>query len=252
MWSPEWLCRALAFGLGLLGAALPAAEAPAPPSAKPALVIVVGGVGGLENLTAFTKWAVQYASVDCEVRPFDWTHGKGHIFKDLQDTRNHATKTAELVVEIQRARAADATRPIYLIGRSGGSVLALGATAALPTQTLERIILLSPAVSPAYDLRPALRATRQEIVSFYSDLDWFVLGWGTWQFGTADRFYTTSAGKTGFVVPPDADEDTAAQYRRLVQVRWTPGMILHGHTGGHVGTAMPLFLARDVAPWLKP
>jgi hypothetical protein len=195
---------------------------------------------------------VRNAGVNCEVLPFDWTHGKGHILKDLQDTRNHAKKTAELAEKLNRLHEADPDRPIFLIGRSGGSVLALGATEELPPQTLERIILLSAAVSPTYDLRPALRATKQEIVSFYSDLDWFVLGWGTWQFGTADRFYTPSAGKSGFVVPPDADEETAAQYRRLVQIGWTPGMILRGNTGGHTGTAMPTFLASDVAPWLKP
>jgi hypothetical protein len=82
--------------------------------------------------------------------------------------------------------------------------------------------------------------------------DTVVLGWGTKQFGTADRYYSCSAGMTGFVRPVDADEETQELYRRLVQVRWTPGMIFHGHPGGHIGTAMPTFLARDVAPWLRP
>ena len=43
-----------------------------------------------------------------------------------------------------------------------------------------------------------------------------------------------------------------ALYNRLVQVRWMPSMILEGHTGGHLGTAMPTFLNREVVPWLKP
>jgi len=243
---------ALALVLGCCAATLPAQEPAAATGDKPALVVIVGGVGGLENLAGFTKWAVKNAGVNCEVLPFDWTHGKGHILKDLQDTRNHAKKTAELAEKLNRLHEADPDRPIFLIGRSGGSVLALAVTELLPPRSLERIILLSPAVSPAFDLRPALRATRQEIVSFYSDLDWFVLGWGTWQFGTADRYYSSSAGKTGFVRPPDADDETRALYRRLVEVRWTPGMILRGHPGGHIGTAMPTFLAHDVAPWLKP
>jgi hypothetical protein len=28
-------------------------------------------------------------------------------------------------------------------------------------------------------------------------------------------------------------------------------MLLDGHPGGHVGSNMPGFLAREVAPWLK-
>jgi hypothetical protein len=28
-------------------------------------------------------------------------------------------------------------------------------------------------------------------------------------------------------------------------------MILEGHLGAHLGTAMPAFLAKEVAPWLK-
>jgi hypothetical protein len=125
-------------------------------------------------------------------------------------------------------------------------------TELLPPQTLERIILLSAAVSPSYDLKPALRATRQEIVSFNSELDWFVLGWGTWQFGTADRFYCSSAGKCGFVRPPENDTEGRELYRRLVEIRWTPNMLLRGNNGGHIGSVMPTFLATDVAPWLKP
>jgi len=238
---------ALFASLALAGIA-PAQE----PAATGSIVFLVGGVGGLENLKVATKWAVRSAGIDCEVREFDWTHGKGQILKDLQDTRHHEAKTTELVRLIRDARTAEPARPLFLIGRSGGSVLALTAAGLLPPETLERIILLSPAVSPTFDLAPALRACKQEIVSFYSDLDWIVLGWGTTQFGTADRYYTASAGMTGFSKPTDGDEEKRDLYRRLVQVRWTPSMILRGHPGGHIGTAMPTFLARDVTPWLKP
>lgn len=225
------------------------AQEPAPPGG---LVFLVGGVGGLENLKHATNWAVRNAKLDCEVREFNWTHGKGHILRDLQDTRHHEAKTAELVRLIVDAREQEPERPIYLIGRSGGSVLALTAAGQLPPETLERIILLSPAVSPSFDLRPALRACKHEIVNFHSDLDLFVLGWGTTQFGTADRFYTPSAGLAGFVKPGEGDDESRDLYRRLVQVRWTPSKILRGHPGGHIGTAIPTFLASDVTPWLKP
>lgn len=236
---------------GIMDGGLLRAESPCLAERSP-LVFVIGGVGGLENLEISMRWAAQHAGIPCEVRDFDWTHGKGHFFKDLQDTQNHAQKTAELAEEIRRECLLEPGRPIFLIGRSGGSILALGVAELLPPQTLERIILLSAAVSPSYDLRPALRATRQEIVSFQSELDWFVLGWGTWQFGTADRLFTASAGKGGFNRPSESDAEGQELYRRLVEIRWTPSMLLHGNNGGHIGSVMPSFLASDVAPWLKP
>src|SRR6516162_5502717 len=92
---------------------------PEPTTAGRPIVLIVGGVGGLENLKLGTQWALKHAGLDCEVRNFEWTHGKGHILKDLQDTRQHARKTAELVDEIRKIKESDPDRPLYIIGRSG-------------------------------------------------------------------------------------------------------------------------------------
>lgn len=216
------------------------------------VVYVVGGVGGLENLKLAVQVALRMEGLRHEIVHFEWTHGKGKILRDLQDSRHYAQKIEELANELQRARRAHPTRPIYLLARSGGAGLALAAAERLPEGTLERIVLLSAAVSPQYDLRPALRAARHEIVAFYSDLDLVVLGWGTSQFGTSDRHYCSSAGRVGFAKPEAPDADSEELYRRLVQVRWSPAMLLTGHTGGHTGTVLPTFLAREVTPWLKP
>ena len=117
---------------------------------------------------------------------------------------------------------------------------------------MERIVLLAPAVAPSYDLRRALSATKYQIVSFYSPYDQLVLNWGTSQFGTIDRYYGASAGLRGFVVPTGFRAEDRALYDRLVQVKWSPAMILEGHLGIHIGTSMPAFVAKEVAPWLKP
>lgn len=235
-----------------LGGGLSAGRLHAAPTEKCGVVYVVGGVGGLENLKLAVQVALRMEGLRHEVIHFDWTHGKGKILKDLQDSRHYARKIEELANELERAHDADPARPIYLLARSGGAGLALAAAERLPDRTLERIILLSAAVSPQYDLRPALRAARNEIVSFHSDLDVVVLGWGTSQFGTSDRHYCCSAGRVGFGKPDSADAESEELYRRLVQVRWTPAMLLTGHTGGHTGTVLPTFLAREVTPWLKP
>jgi hypothetical protein len=192
------------------------------------------------------------AGVPHEIREFSWTHGKGRLLRDLQDTQHCLRKADELAEEVRKIKAQDRDRPVYLVGKSGGTGIILAAAEQLPPQTLERIILLSPAVAPGYDLRRALAATKHQIVSFYSPYDQLVLNWGTSQFGTIDRYYGASAGLRGFVIPSGQSAEDKALYDRLVQVKWNPKMILEGNFGVHIGSSMPAFVAKEVAPWLKP
>jgi pimeloyl-ACP methyl ester carboxylesterase len=223
-----------------------------PPKPPPGVVIIVGGVGGIDVLGTAAQWALPRAGVHHEVVDFFWSHGRGHIFKDLQDTRHCLRKADELATAIWNLKLFEPERPVYLVGKSGGTGLVLAAAEQLPPGMIERIILLSAAVAPTYDLRPALRATKHELVSFYSPFDQFVLGWGTSHFGTIDRYYGPSAGLRGFIVPTNLSTDDRALYDRLVQLRWHPGMIKEGHLGGHIGNSLPGFVANELAPWLKP
>ena len=88
-------------------------------------------------------------------------------------------------------------------------------------------MLLSPALSPTYDLAPALSAVRREMVVFWSPLDVIVLGLGTRIFGTIDRIKTVSAGLVGFRGPPEGDDGP-----RGVLPQAPPGALVHGN-GDH-------------------
>jgi pimeloyl-ACP methyl ester carboxylesterase len=234
----------------LLSAVVPGAPAPDAPAPGPrGVVFIVGGVGGIDFIGCSARWAL--GRVPHEVREFAWTHGKGRLLRDLQDTRYFLLKARQLADVVRQLKAENPARPVYLVGHSGGAGLVLAAAEQLPPATLERIIVLSAAVAPNYDLRPALQATRGQIVSFSSTLDLFWLYWGTSQFGTVDRFYGPAAGYTGFVVPRDLCPADRELYRRLVQVTWEPGMILACYGGMLHSTTMPCFLARHVAPWLR-
>lgn len=214
------------------------------------VVFVVAGAGGLEHLHKFTRWAMNQAHIPHELKHFDWTHGKGRFVKDIQDTRHLLQKAEELRQQILSYQANNPDRPIYLIGKSTGCFIVLWAAEKLPIASLEKVILLSPAVSPGYDLSPALKSIRTNLVNYRSKYDVFILDWATSIVGTADRQYNASAGKLGFTmpVPPSPEHDV---YHRLVQIDWSLDKVWYGHWGGHLGNGMPLFLFFEVMPLLK-
>jgi hypothetical protein len=218
---------------------------------RPGVVITVEGIGGFDILGPQATASLRKAGLPHEVRNFRWSHGTGHFLVDLQDTQHLFKKADALALFLIQLRAESPNRPIYVIARSAGAGLTLFALEQVPPGTVERTILLSAAVSPSFDLRPALRATRGELVAFYSRNDQIVLNWGTRHFGTADRYYGPSAGLRGFVPPTELDREGRALYRRLVQVSWTPRMILEGNPGNHIGTGQPGFLCAEIVPWLR-
>jgi pimeloyl-ACP methyl ester carboxylesterase len=235
----------------LLCTLVPAEAKPTGPP-KPGVVFVVGGIGGLDPLNLWVKLALPRAGVPHELRTFNWTHGKGHLLRDLQDIRHLLAKSGELAEAIRAVKGAEPDRPVYLLGHSAGAAVSLAAAEQLPPGTVERIVLLASAVSPDYDLRPALRATRGEVVAFNSSCDLIFLSWGTSQFGTADRCYGTAAGLDGFRIPADLNDEDRSLYKKLVQVQWRPEHLLQFCGGGHHSPCMPIYLAKSVAPWLLP
>jgi pimeloyl-ACP methyl ester carboxylesterase len=238
--------------LTLAVSAAPAVEPQQMPATPRGVVFLVGGIGGVDPLGPSSHWALPKAGVPHELRDFDWTHGVGHLLRDLQDIRHVNAKADELADLVRAIKAADPDRPVYLMGHSGGAGICLATAERLPPATLERIILLNAAVSPTLDVRPALRATRCEIVSFYSTLDFLVLGLGTRQFGTMDRVYTQSSGRTGFIIPADLDDEGRALYARLVQIPCAVADVPYMTAGAHHSYVMPRFICDRVAPWLKP
>lgn len=228
------------------------AQRAATPEIEPGLVIIVEGIGGVDLIGKSVNVSFKQAGLPHEIYHFHWTHGTGQFLRDLQDTQHILKKADELATFITNYRARHPHRPIYIVAKSGGTGLTLFALQTLAPGAVERVILLSAAVSPTFDLRPALRATRKEIVSFHSQNDRMILGWGTTQFGTIDRYYGNSAGLTSFTVPEKLSETDRQLYRRLIQVPFTTRMLREGTSNGsHTSTSMPWFLTSEVVPWLR-
>ena len=158
------------------------------------LVVVVGGVGGLDLCGISLRYVMAAEGLPYAIHVFPWGHGFGRWFSDLASVTNRDLKAGRLADLVRRFRAGQPADPVFLVAKSGGCGVVVKALERLDEGSVLRAILLAPALSPDYDLTAALRAVAGEMVVFWSPLDVVVLGAGTRIFGTADRVRTFSAG----------------------------------------------------------
>jgi pimeloyl-ACP methyl ester carboxylesterase len=215
------------------------------------LILVADGVGGLDLCGTGLRYVMGALRLPYVVRTVSWGHGLGRWHADLTNAANRDLRAREIADALLAFREEHPAAALFLVGKSGGTGLIVKALEHLPGSTVERAVLLSPALSPTYDLTRALHAVRREMVAFWSPLDVIVLGVGTRIFGTIDRIKSVSAGMVGFRPPAANDAGQQAAYRKLRQVRWGPRMASTGYLGGHVGPDNPAFLRKYVVPLLR-
>jgi len=223
----------------------------APPCAARGIVIVVDGAGGYQHAPRAVTEATDELRLPLHVRSFDWTHGWGLGLADVTDLAHARCQGRLLAEEVCRYRTAYPSVPIYLVGFSAGAAVALTAAEHLPPDTLERIVLLAPAVSASYDLRGALASARRGIDVFTSERDRLWLGLGTAVVGTADGRREPAAGRVGFC-PPVLAPNEAWLAGRLRQHSWDACAAWTGNEGEHAGSLTPTFLKAYVLPLLTP
>jgi hypothetical protein len=216
-------------------------------------VLIADGVGGLDLCGTSLRIVLRSERLNYFLHVFQWGHGLGRWYADLTDAINRDAKAQLIAETIRKFKKIQPSVPVFLVGKSGGSGLVVKALELLDEATVERAILLAPAVSPGYDLTGALRAVRREMVVFWSPLDVLVLGAGTRVFGTIDRVKSVSSGLVGFRVPrgDDSNDRQKHGYGKLRQVRWRPRMAVTGYFGGHLGPDSPRFLKKYVVPLLR-
>ena len=214
------------------------------------VVFVADGCGGVELCEWAVRQVVRENGGTLRAIPVCWTHGFGHWHADLTDVANHEAQAEALARQVMLYREQHPDRPIFLVGKSGGTWIVTRTLEQLPEATIDTAVMLAPAIAPGYDLTNALNAIRDELVVFWSPLDMFILGVGTWLFGTANRVRSVSAGLVGFRIPNELSERQRTRYARLKQIRWKPRMARSGYLGGHVGPDSPAFLRKYVMPHL--
>ena len=149
----------------------------------------------------------------------------------------------EIAADIADWRRANPSAPFYLVGYSGGGGMAALVTAALPDDvSIDRLVLVAPAISPDFPLKSeVLPHVREHVVNYASERD-LQVGWGTRTFGTIDRKNTASAGFGGF----------AFSHERLLEYRWSAADAPLGHAGNHLAYLSGRWQAAKLLPALDP
>jgi hypothetical protein len=219
------------------------------PSEKPkAWLLHLPGIAGDTRIDRRLLQGIHDAGFAGETEIYDWTgdHPGLVALKARQYNEAEAQKIADKITAHYRA---DPKTPILITSHSGGTGLCVWALEKLPADVkVERVMLLSSALSPQYDLSTALSHVRGKVYAFSSPNDALVLGAGTRLFGTIDGRQCQAAGLCGFTCP-----ETAAakdQYTKLVPMPYDPAWIKLGNIGDHIGVTSRAFAEAVIAPIL--
>jgi hypothetical protein len=216
-----------------------------------AVVFCADGAGGLGETTDTLAQVIDEERLPLRVERVEWSHGAGRFLIDHLDQRNLKLKGEALAREARQLQTRYPGSRICFVGQSAGCAVLLQAAEAMPADSVDRVVLLAPSVSSSYDLRPALRATREGIDVFYSERDWFVLGLGMAFSGTTDGQLPPVAGRVGFR-HTGANASDESLYARLRQHPWGPEEEQAGRTSGHYGALEADHVRARILPMLAP
>ena len=213
------------------------------------LLIHLPGIAGDNAMERWYLSSLRTGGFDGELELYDWT-GRLFWFRALRDYHHNRDAGRELAEKITTFVRANRDRPVFLTSDSGGAGPTVWALEALPADVqVEAVVLICPALSPDYDLSPALLRVRQRMLAFQSRRDNFVLGWGTRNWGTIDRKYVAAAGNVGFAMPGNVRD--AEQYRKFRTIGYDPAWWLrYNNPGDHTGPMSSRFASGYIAPLL--
>ncbi|QOV87805.1 alpha/beta fold hydrolase [Humisphaera borealis] len=236
----------LGIGAGL--SAVGRADLPDPMrvDSKDAYILHVPGIAGEAGIDHFLIGGLKDGGFKGKAEIYDWT-GDEKGLKALMNRRRADEEAAKVAEKVIAFRKANPKGQIMLTGHSAGTGVIIFALEKLPKDVkVDGALLLSPALSPDYDLSSALSHVTGRVYVFSSTLDYFVLGLGTKLFGTIDRKNGDSAGRVGFIQPANAADPK--QYEKLVSCPYEKGWLKFGNIGDHVSVMSRTFSRHILSP----
>jgi pimeloyl-ACP methyl ester carboxylesterase len=221
--------------------------APAAASGGPVYLMHLPGIGGTRVIDQDMLGGLRAGGFKGKLEICDWSGDHPGIDALESEAQNKAT-AAEYAKKITAKFDADPSGQIFVTSHSGGGGVTVWMLEALPPRVrVQTVILMSPALSPTYDLTKALRHVNGKMYVFSSLGDVAVLGYGCRMFGTMDGVKCDAAGRVGFVRPATADP---VEYQKLVAMPYRDDWRKFYDYGDHIG-GMTLDFGRSVlAPLL--
>lgn len=214
------------------------------------LILICTGIEGYSFLNVAILAGLIDGGVKHAVDIVDWTTGKKLFFllhlRGWSRNNRQAQQLALRIVEYQNQYPG---RPVWIVGHSGGGGIALLTASILPEDRhLTGIIMLAPAVSRTFDVRPAAAHVETAIWNYHSMLDWFFLQFGTTLLGTIDGIHGCAAGAYGL---RGSANDEAAAAGKLIQRPWQWRMLKQFNPGDHFGCCHRVFVAEEIVPLIQ-
>lgn len=211
------------------------------------IVMFLDGVGGFQFIPLLARKILREADHPISSTWFRWqTPVPGLMLVDLM-WRSRNQRSASLLADKLLALHRDQPEAkLHIVAYSGGTAVAVFALELLKGRVpIETFVLLAPAISPTYNLGPALRCVQRAYVMM-SCMDTWLLGAATRIFGTMDRRRVRSAGLIGFQMPAGLSPEDRQAYKRIRLVEWCEDFRRYGHRGGHTGWTQVPFLRQHL------
>ena len=210
------------------------------------------GGGGITNWGHNVKRGLEMAGYEGTFDMFPWETGMGVIVDQDSSVKYKRGKARQLAKQINSHMSQHPNDPVYLMGLSAGTAVAIFALEELPeSKKVESVVLLSGSLSSAYDLTKALHRVRGDVYVTTSQTDAILTGVVPVT-GSADRKFVGDRviGVHGCRMPSGASPDTRRLYSKIQLMAWNPSWKRDGEYGGHTDSTNPKFVAHHIAPLL--
>lgn len=213
-------------------------------------VIILPGIEGHSRWNRSIRKGLVSAGVPYAIEIHDWTRGPKWYLWNLRDRRRHQQQAEVIAGKISDYLQRYPDRPVYVIGHSGGAAMTAFALESLPAGVKATAgIMLVGALSPRYDLKPALQHTERGLWNYSALGDLLFVGIGTIICGTCDGRHLPGCGLVGF---PKSARGSSADGRdpRLHQMWYQWPMLRDFNLAGHLTCVNPRFIRKWIAPLL--
>ena len=222
---------------------------------KNGYIFYLDGAGGgkaKKNWAEGVKEGILQAGYTGAGEMYSWETGDGLKADQVASMKYKRSKALGAARHIEKYVADYPDQPMEILGFSAGTALGIFALEALAPETkVDNLVLLGASISHDYDLTEALKHLDGKLYIFTTTHDKMV-GFFMKFTGTTDRKqHDAGADIHGFVLPPNASEETRKLYaEKIVTIPWNEKMKASGDSGHHFDNIKMEFIRDYVAPLL--